>query len=547
MYEIIEEKETTQKVVKSSDKKEKIIKIALVLAAITLFFLVGKAYGKSGGDVKKMLQALLVGNVEPEQQGEFVGTIVSHEKEERARREESVEKEQKKECELKETPSSYTEKVVINEIAWMGRSESPNSEWIELKNVSEENVNIGYWQLVDKGISTRIEIPKNSTLKSNSYYLLERTNDASVPDMKADQIYIGSLGNTNDELKLYDAECMLVDSAIAIPKWQAGNNTTKQTMERNSDDKGWHTSTKVHGTPGSENTAIVMTSNKVVQKKENKQVSEMKTEEEYKKIQNRNTSMVPMEKTDNYVSPQVAEKVKLTVDKDGNGNGKVVSTPKGIECGDDCIEVYASGTLVELVAYADEGMSFGGWIGSCTGTGPCRAEMNKNISVTAVFSKNKQAAPVQSTSSAEKVDSKSVKVTEVMPGIEGNADYEFVELLNTGSVPVSLSGWAIKKKSGTGNETTLVPSSRLEGKVIMPGKHFLLVNEGGYNGGVVPDAYWAKSYTLAYSKNAVLVYDAEGTKTDELAWEEIPKGESISKDSNSIMTTVGLPTPQNAN
>ena len=76
----------------------------------------------------------------------------------------------------------------------------------------------------------------------------------------------------------------------------------------------------------------------------------------------------------------------LTVGKSGAGSGTVTSSPTGINCGTDCTEPYAPGTVVTLTATAASGSVFGGWSGGgCTGTGTCTVTMNAAQSVTATF------------------------------------------------------------------------------------------------------------------------------------------------------------------
>ncbi len=76
----------------------------------------------------------------------------------------------------------------------------------------------------------------------------------------------------------------------------------------------------------------------------------------------------------------------LTVNKNGTGTGTVTSSPAGVSCGTDCVENYASGTVVTLTASATSGATFAGWSGDCAGTGTCTVTMSQARSVTATFS-----------------------------------------------------------------------------------------------------------------------------------------------------------------
>ena len=59
----------------------------------------------------------------------------------------------------------------------------------------------------------------------------------------------------------------------------------------------------------------------------------------------------------------------LTVTLAGTGSGVVTSSPSGIDCGSDCNESYAAGTVVTLITDAASGSTFVGWSGDCDGSG----------------------------------------------------------------------------------------------------------------------------------------------------------------------------------
>lgn len=142
-----------------------------------------------------------------------------------------------------------------------------------------------------------------------------------------------------------------------------------------------------------------------------------------------------------------------------------------------------------------------------------------------------------------------ILISEVMAGSSVSADDEFVEIYNYGSQAVNLTGWTIKKKSSSGNESSLVAASRLEGRVVQPGKYLLLTREGGYAGVVAGDVTWPASYALAYTNNTVTIYNASGGVVDQVTWAEIPKDKSYSRTSLDIEAGFGVvdtPSPTNS-
>ena len=143
--------------------------------------------------------------------------------------------------------------VVINELAWMGTEISANDEWIELHNPTETPASLEGWRLT--AVDGSPDIPLSGTIAPGEYFLLERTDDESVPTAPADSIYTGALGNAGEQLELRDAGGLLIDQILMSDgAWPAGDNTTKQTMER-ANTGGWQTSALPGGTPLSPNSA----------------------------------------------------------------------------------------------------------------------------------------------------------------------------------------------------------------------------------------------------------------------------------------------------
>lgn len=148
--------------------------------------------------------------------------------------------------------------AVINEVAWMGTTASYNDEWIELYNGSSSSLSLDGWVLEAQDGSPSIQL--SGSVAADDYFLLERTSDSTISGVAADQIYTGSLGNSNEVLYLKDASGTVVDE---VDSWYAGDNTTKAAMERTditatgTSAASWGTSTAAYeggyGTPKAPN------------------------------------------------------------------------------------------------------------------------------------------------------------------------------------------------------------------------------------------------------------------------------------------------------
>jgi len=76
----------------------------------------------------------------------------------------------------------------------------------------------------------------------------------------------------------------------------------------------------------------------------------------------------------------------VTIQDDALGHsGRVTSSPRGINCGTDCTELYPYKERVTLFATPDSDASFVGWSGACIGIDPCLVSMTVPRQVTANF------------------------------------------------------------------------------------------------------------------------------------------------------------------
>lgn len=147
--------------------------------------------------------------------------------------------------------------VRINEIAWMGSPAEPTHEWIELLRMSDTPVDISGWQILNESGRVHATFPQGSVL-SESFAIAARTNADKALSLSAETHFTGSLRNTNEGLQLFTNQCFLVDEVPVSAKWIAGNNTTKQTMERLSHDT-WVTSLFAGGTPRAHTSGVRQT------------------------------------------------------------------------------------------------------------------------------------------------------------------------------------------------------------------------------------------------------------------------------------------------
>lgn len=138
-------------------------------------------------------------------------------------------------------PALACASVRINEIAWMGTANSASDEWVELHNDSAVAADVTGWTLVAEDGAPAIALA--GLLAPGGYYLVERTDDESVPGVAADLVasFGSGLSNAGEKLFLKDSSGLVVDMVDGIPDWVAvgGDNTTKETAQQSA--SGWIT------------------------------------------------------------------------------------------------------------------------------------------------------------------------------------------------------------------------------------------------------------------------------------------------------------------
>ena len=123
-----------------------------------------------------------------------------------------------------------TRDVVINELAWMGTTSNTANEWIELYNTTGSSISLTGWTLRSTDGTPNISL--TGSIGAYGYYLLERTDDNSVPGITADKTYTGAMGDGGELMELKDGSSNLIDSASQSGAWFAGTTSGRSTMSR---------------------------------------------------------------------------------------------------------------------------------------------------------------------------------------------------------------------------------------------------------------------------------------------------------------------------
>ena len=162
--------------------------------------------------------------------------------------------------------SSPTHIVYINEIAWAGSASSTNEEWFELYTSIQGGLSLSGWQLLDKNREIQIEFGTDDRI--DEYILLKRiltTDDLNgsyfIGGVGVDYTYTGVLQNEDENLRLFDASCNLVDEVVDVGSSWINIGGTASPDYKTAERAGvgaWQTylgagENGVMGTPGSEN------------------------------------------------------------------------------------------------------------------------------------------------------------------------------------------------------------------------------------------------------------------------------------------------------
>lgn len=450
-------------------------------------------------------------------------------------------------CSTDNLPQPAWNKVIFNEINWMGNQSSPNNEWMELKNISSQTINLENWQIFNENRRLVIHFGAKDKILPHHFFLLERSDDQSVPSQKADKIYQGGLKNSNEALYLFDNQCQLQDFVQANPKWPGGDVSSHRTMERKADFE-WQTSQNVGGTPKAANSTGY-----------HPQLQPQSSVQPNPQL-NPQPSSQHSAPVDNY--PPVANA----------GPDQTLEFNKPI-----ILDASQSGDNVGIVSYKWDTNGDSLW--NITQTEPV-------LTLKAgTFSPGKHLVTLQVADAAGQTDTDQVIITileipkilinEVQTAGENSHD-EFVELFNPNDREVDLTGWSLKKKTASGQEASLVSAKAFQG--IIPARGYFLIvppatdADQGYQGKEPADIYYSNHSSSVADNNTILLYNPLGNISDKVGfgknvtdfegaaypknppvgfslgrkWDDDQQS-SLDSDNNADDVVIGIPTPKAQN
>ena len=115
--------------------------------------------------------------------------------------------------------------VVINELMWMGSSQNghdEDDEWIELRNLTNDSVDISSWTIVNGGqAGIDLTIPNNTSISANGYFLIAhkslfQSRISVEPNLVLDSL---NLNNNGEQLILKDSEGTTIDTVWKDEAW----------------------------------------------------------------------------------------------------------------------------------------------------------------------------------------------------------------------------------------------------------------------------------------------------------------------------------------
>ncbi len=144
--------------------------------------------------------------------------------------------------------------VVINEIMWMGSSLSASDEWVELRNMTDQAIDLTGWSIDNLSTGSSSLTITSGSIPANGYYVISKlaaTNPSSNLKNTTNLVDASmDMDNTGEQLILHAPSTLMIidETPVTSGAWTSGLNTPPiyQSMERNnvpsvgSVDGNWH-------------------------------------------------------------------------------------------------------------------------------------------------------------------------------------------------------------------------------------------------------------------------------------------------------------------
>lgn len=138
--------------------------------------------------------------------------------------------------------------VVFNEIMWMGAEGDASDEWLELRNMSDRDIDLTGWVIrnLGDGVTPDVTIP-SGTLPANGFYLIAQYDELGSQFMvDPDWVTDIELDDAGEALQLETPTAVVIDQTDAAA-WAAGTSGAEfRSMERvnqpgdGTDPMSWH-------------------------------------------------------------------------------------------------------------------------------------------------------------------------------------------------------------------------------------------------------------------------------------------------------------------
>lgn len=126
-----------------------------------------------------------------------------------------------------------------------------------------------------------------------------------------------------------------------------------------------------------------------------------------------------------------------------------------------------------------------------------------------------------------KAESLPVLINQIMVGQNESVKNEFVELYNPNDFNISLEGYSLKKKTLSGNESSLVSSKNFVGTIAA--KAFFLISSKKYGPQIHSDLNYSSSASMA-KNNTIILYNKEEKVSDMIDVRELKNDQSLKRD-----------------